>query len=445
MFFSTQLLFNFCFINFSAFFQLSVKESLYLCCMINYKKFTLKNGLTLLVHRDSSSPIAVLNLLYKVGSRDENPEKTGFAHLFEHLMFSGSKNVKSFDNELQMVGGENNAFTCNDYTNYYITLPKENIETALWIESDRMLYPNITQKNLDTQRSVVIEEFNQRYLNKPYGDIWLLLRPLAYKTHPYQWATIGKNVEHIQNATLADVKQFFDLHYSPSNAIMSIVADIEPEKIYELVEKWFGDIPDRPKSLHKIPKELQQTELRTLTVERDVPSSCLYKAYKMCNRHDKDYYVCDLMTDILSSGRSSRMYQHLLKDMNLFSSVNAFISGDVDEGLVIVTAHLLPQVDMKVAEAAIDAEIEKICTTNVSEHELEKVKNKIESSQIFSETSIMNKAMLLCYYEMLGRMDLINSELDCYRKITAEDIKRVAKNVFKNEQCSTLYYKTKNI
>jgi predicted Zn-dependent peptidase len=343
-----------------------------------------------------------------------------------------------------MVGGENNAFTCNDYTNYYITLPKENIETALWIESDRMLYPNITQENLNTQRSVVVEEFNQRYLNKPYGDIWLLLRPLAYKVHPYQWATIGKNVEHIKNVSLADVKQFFDLHYSPSNAIISIVADIEPEKIHELVEKWFGDITDRPKNSHKIPVEPQQTKLRTLSVERDVPSSCLYKAYKMCNRLDKDYYVCDLMTDILSGGKSSRMYQHLIKDMNLFSSVNAFISGDVDEGLLIVTARLLPNVDMQTAEAALDAEIEKIFTENVSEHELEKVKNKIESSQIFTETSIMNKAMLLCYYEMLNNIDLINSELDYYRAITADDIQRVAKDVFRNERCSTLYYECRN-
>ncbi|MDR2293269.1 MAG: insulinase family protein [Prevotellaceae bacterium] len=410
--------------------------------MIEYKKFILKNGLTLLVHRDSSSPIAVVNMLYKVGARDENPEKTGFAHLFEHLMFSGSKNVKSFDGELQIAGGENNAFTCNDYTNYYITLPKENIETALWIESDRMLYPNITQQNIDTQRNVVIEEFNQRYLNQPYGDVWLLLRPLAYKVHPYRWATIGKSIEHIKNAKLDDVEHFFDLHYSPNNAIISIVADIEHEKIYELVEKWFGEIPYRTNVRRRLPAEPQQTELRTLTVERNVPLTCLYKAYKICNRQNPDYYVYDLLTDILSSGKSSRLYQNLIKNTKLFAGVNAFISGDIDEGLLIVSARLLPDVDIKQAEAAINNEIEKMRTTKAFEYELEKVKNKVEASQIYSETSILNKAMMLGYYEMLGNIDLINDELKYYRAITAADIMRVSENVFANERCSTLYYKS---
>ena len=410
--------------------------------MIDYKKFTLKNGLTLLTHRDSSSPIAVLNVLYKVGARDENPEKTGFAHLFEHLMFCGSRNVKSFDSELQIVGGENNAFTCNDYTNYYITLPKQNLETALWLEADRMLSPNITQQNLDTQRSVVIEEFNQRYLNQPYGDVWLLLRPLAYKIHPYNWATIGKNVDHIKNATLGDVKNFFDAHYFPSNAIISIVSDIDHEKIYRLVEKWFGEIPNRQKTDSHIPQEPQQTELRTLTVERDVPLTYLYKAYKMCNRHNPDYYVCDLLTDILSSGKSSRMYKKLIKNTDLFAGVNAFISGDIDDGLLIVCANLLPNADLKTAEKAVDDEIEKMCMRKVNKYELDKVKNKIEASQIYSETSIMNKAMILCYYEMLGNIDLMNLEADYYQAITASDIMRVAQNVFVDERCSTLYYKS---
>ncbi|MDR0420576.1 MAG: insulinase family protein [Prevotellaceae bacterium] len=410
--------------------------------MIEYKKFILKNGLTLLTHRDASSPVAVINVLYKVGARNEHPEKTGFAHLFEHLMFSGSKNVKSFDKELQIAGGENNAFTCSDYTNYYITLPKENIETALWIESDRMLYPNITQQNVDTQRSVVIEEFNQRYLNQPYGDIWLLLRPLAYKVHPYRWATIGKSIEHIKNATLDDVKCFFDAYYSPNNAIISIVADIEHEKIYELVEKWFGEIPDRPTVNCELPQEPQQTELRTLTVERNVPLTYLYKAYKMCNRKNADYYTCDLLTDILAGGKSSRLYRNLIKKTNLFASANAFISGDLDEGLLIVSAHLLPDVDIKKAEEAIDGEIDKMRTTKVSEYELAKVNNKIESSQIYSETSIMNKAMMLGYYEMLGNIDLINSELDYYKAITVDDIMKVSQDVFSDERCSVLYYKS---
>jgi predicted Zn-dependent peptidase len=410
--------------------------------MIEYKKFILKNGLTLLTHRDKSSPVAVINLLYKVGARDENPEKTGFAHLFEHLMFGGSKNVKSFDGELQIAGGENNAFTCNDYTNYYISLPKENIETALWIESDRMLYPDITQHNIDIQRKVVVEEFNQRYLNQPYGDVWLLLRPLAYKVHPYRWATIGKSIEHIKNATLDDVKHFFDLYYSPNNAIISIVADIEHEKIYELVEKWFGEIPCKPHVRRRLPEEPQQTELRTLAVERNVPLTCLYKAYKMCNRENADYYVCDLITDMLSGGKSSRLYQNLIKNTNLFAGANAFISDEIDEGLLIISARLLPDADIKKAEDKIDSEIEKMRTASACEYELEKVKNKVEASQIYSETNILNKAMMLAYYEMLGNIDLINSELKYYRAITADDIMRVSKNVFADERCSTLYYKS---
>ena len=410
--------------------------------MIDYKKFTLKNGLTLLTHRDSSSPMAVVNILYKVGARNENPEKTGFAHLFEHLMFSGSRNVKSFDGELQLVGGESNAFTCNDYTNYYITLPKQNLETALWLESDRMLQANITQQNLDIQRNVVIEEFNQRYINQPYGDVWLLLRPLAYKTHPYSWATIGKNVEHIKNATLEDVTKFFDAHYFPGNAIISIVADMAHEKIYNLVEKWFGEIPDKQKNDFIIPQEQQQTELRTLTVERDVPLTYLYKAYKMCNRHNPDYYVCDVLTDVLSSGKSSRMYKNLITKTNMFAGANAFISGDIDDGLLIVCANLLPNVDLELAEKTIDKEIEKMCTKKVSKYELDKVKNKIEAAQIYSETSIMNKAMFMCYYEMLGNIDLMNTEFDYYRAITANDIMHVSQNVFVDERCSTLYYKS---
>ncbi|MDR1347635.1 MAG: insulinase family protein [Prevotellaceae bacterium] len=410
--------------------------------MIEYKKFILKNGLTLLVHRDRSSTVASVNVLYRVGARNENPQKTGFAHLFEHLMFSGSKNIKSFDGELQVAGGESNAFTCNDYTNYYITLPKENIETALWAESDRMLYPNITQHNLDTQRSVVVEEFNQRYLNQPYGDVWLLLRPLAYKVHPYRWATIGKNIEHIKNATLNDAKCFFDLHYSPCNAIVSIVADMEYEKIYRLVEKWFGEIPARPAANCKLPQEPKQMEPRSLTVERKVPLTCIYKSYKMFRRENPDYYVCDLLTDIFASGKSSRLYVNLVKNANLFASANAFISGDIDEGLLTISASLLPNVDIKKAEAAIESEIRKMRTEKISGYELEKVKNKAEASHVYSETDILNKAMMLGYYEMLGNIDLINEELDYYRAITADDIMKVSENIFNDEKCSTLYYKS---
>lgn len=408
--------------------------------MVNYKRYTLDNGLTLIVHRDTSSPIAAVNTLYKVGSRNESPDKTGFAHLFEHLMFSGSANAPDFDKAIQMASGENNAFTGSDYTNYYITLPKENIETALWLESDRLLAPDITEHNIEVQKSVVIEEFNQRYLNQPYGDIWLLLRPLAYKVHPYSWSTIGKKVEHIQDAATKDVQTFFNTYYTPSNAIISIVADMEEEELYRLVNKWYNDIPNRNTVRTEIPKEPEQTEARELTVYRDVPSDAIYKAYKMCSRFDTDYYICDMVSDILSNGRSARMYRKLVQEKQLFSSISAYLTGELDEGLFIITGRLLPDVSMDIAEQTIEKELQLLANEFVTDYELEKVKNKVESAQIFSDTSVLNKAMTLGYYEMLGDPSLINRELDIYRSISKDDIKRVAATLFNPNHCSTLHY-----
>lgn len=408
--------------------------------MISYRRYTLKNGLTLIVHRDSSSPIAAVNMLYKVGSRNELPEKTGFAHLFEHLMFSGSANAPDFDEAVQMASGENNAFTGSDYTNYYITLPKENLETALWLESDRLLSPNITEHNIEVQKSVVVEEFNQRYLNQPYGDVWLLLRPLAYKVHPYSWSTIGKKVEHIQGATVEDVQNFFNTYYTSSNAILSIVADIAEDEVFRLVEKWFADIPNRKIEQRPIPKEPQQTEAREQTAHRDVPSNAVYKAYKMCNRMDTDYYVCDIISDILSNGRSARMYRRLVQERQLFSSISAYLTGELDEGLFIITGRLLPDVPMSVAEQAIEEELRLLASEQVTDYELEKVKNKVESTQIFADTSVLNKAMMLGYYEMLGDTSLVNNELTIYQNISKDDIKRVAAKLFSPSHCSTLHY-----
>ena len=408
--------------------------------MVSYKRYTLANGLTLVVHRDPLSPIAAVNTLYKVGSRNESPDKTGFAHLFEHLMFSGSANVPVFDEAVQLASGENNAFTSNDYTNYYITLPKENIETALWLEADRMLSPNITEHNVEVQKSVVVEEFNQRYLNQPYGDVWLHLRPLAYKAHPYSWSTIGKKVEHINDATIEDVRQFFNNHYTPDNAIISIVADLNEDEVFELVKKWFGDIPTRSVKQNPIPSEPEQHEERKQTVKRDVPSDAIYKAYKMCKRLDADYYTHDLISDILSNGKSARLYRKLVQEKQLFSSLSAYLTGDIDEGLFVVVGRLIPGIEMEVAEQAIEDELYKLTEEPVSDYELEKVKNRVEASQIFSDISILNKAMSLGFYEMLGDISLMNRELELYRKITKEDVRRVAKTLFVPQHCSTLYY-----
>jgi len=408
--------------------------------MIHYERFELSNGLKVLFHKDIDTPIAAVNLLYNVGARDEHPDKTGFAHLFEHLMFGGSVNIPDFDTPLQMVGGENNAFTNNDYTNYYIVLPKDNLETALWLESDRMLSLAFSKKSLKVQKNVVIEEFKQRYLNQPYGDIWLYLRPLAYKIHPYMWSTIGKEISHIENATIEDVKEFFFQHYAPNNAILTVAGNFEIEYVREMVEKWFGGIERREVKLRNIPQEPLQTEKRTLTLERDVPYNAIYKTYHIGGRNDNDYYVFDLLSDVLSSGKSSRLYQKLVKEVNIFSNVDAYISGDIEPGLFVFSGNLMEGVSMETAEKAIDDEIQAICTKMVSEYEFEKVKNKMESNWVFSEMHILNKAMNLGFYELIGDAELINSEIDKYRAVTREDLLQAASKTFIDTNCSVLYY-----
>ncbi|WP_047447683.1 M16 family metallopeptidase [Alistipes sp. ZOR0009] len=408
--------------------------------MIDFSKYTLSNGLTVIAHRDGSSPIAAFNLLYKVGARNENPNRTGFAHLFEHLMFSGSKNAPSFDDPLQMAGGENNAFTNNDYTNYYETLPKENIETAFWLESDRMFGLNINEQSLSVQKNVVTEEFNQRYLNQPYGDIWLLLRSLAYQVHPYQWPTIGKEISHITNATLTEVTDFYNKFYSPNNAILSVVGDFDERYIFEMANKWFGDIPAQYMGDDLIPQEPIQTELRELEVERDVPTSALYKVYHMCDRLDSRYYATDMLSDILSNGKSARMYRSLVQDQRLFTEVNAYLTGDVDPGLFVFSGKLSKGVSFEQAEKAIATEVDKLLSEKISEYELEKVKNKYETSIVFGETSILNKGMNLGYYQMLGDAAMINTEVDKYRSVAAEELIDVASKLLVDSNSSTLRY-----
>lgn len=412
--------------------------------MINYKRKVLNNGLTCLAHRDSSTTQVAVNIIYKVGSKDEQPDKTGFAHLFEHLMFGGSENVKEFDTPIQIAAGENNAYTNNDYTDYYIVIPASNIETALWLESDRMNNLTINEETLSLQKKVVVEEFNQRYLNKPYGDLWLLLRPLVYKVHPYRWATIGIKPEHIKDASLDDVKAFYHKYYRPSNAIISVAGDLDEEYVFSLIEKWFGDIDKGTTPPKQIPSEPIQTAPRREEVERDVPSSLIYIAYHMDKRLSSEFHVCDVISDILSNGSSSRMYQNLIKKDALFTSINAYITGDIDEGIFVVMGQVNNGVDLKLAENALLKELDNLKTSPISDYELQKVKNKFEVNTIFGEINVMNKAINLCYYEMLGDIELINRDVDNYKKITSEDIIITAKKVFNINNSTTLIYKQKN-
>jgi predicted Zn-dependent peptidase len=408
--------------------------------MIQFEKFKLKNNLTVIVHQDKSTPMACLNIIYDVGARDEDENKTGFAHLFEHLMFGGSINIPNYDEPLQLVGGENNAFTTNDITNYYCTVPSENLETAFWLESDRMLSLAFDKKSLEVQRSVVIEEFKQRYLNQPYGDVWLLLRPLIYNVHPYKWATIGKEIKHIEDATMEDVKAFFKEHYNPSNAVLVVAGDVEVGQVKALAEKWFEPIDAGLKPKRNLPVEPPQTEYRSLTVERDVPISSIYRAYRMCARTDEEYHTVDLLSDILSRGNSSRLYKNLIKDKQLFSDINAYVMGDFDKGLFVISGKINDGITVEEAEAGIDAEITKMQNQLVPADELQKCKNKVESTVTYSEADVLNKATNLAISELLGDANLINLEIENYQKVTAEGIKQQATKILQKTNCSTLFY-----
>ncbi len=408
--------------------------------MIHYNRFTLSNGLRFLVHEDPSTPMAVLNILYDVGAKDEEPDKTGFAHLFEHLMFGGSVHIPQFDLPLQRVGGENNAFTSNDLTNYYITLPAVNLETAFWLESDRMLSLAFSEKSLDVQRQVVCEEFKQRYLNQPYGDVWLKLRPLAYKVHPYQWATIGKELAHIEQATMDDVKAFFYRHYSPQNAIAVVAGDVRTEEVQVLAEKWFGSIPAGEKYLRNLPAEPVQTEEQRLTVEADVPVDSIYMAFHIPARTDSRFYAADLISDVLSRGHSSRLYRKLIKEQGVFTEINAYQTGSTDPGLLVIEGKPAEGVSPEQAEAVVWEELQQLKDEPLLDYELDKVKNKIEATMIFGHMSILEKAMNLAYFELLGNADDINFETAKYQAVTAEQLRALAADTFRKENSSTLTY-----
>ncbi len=408
--------------------------------MIEFEKFELDNGLKVIVHKDVSTPIVSLNILYNVGSRDEDPDRTGFAHLFEHLMFGGSVNIPKYDVPLENAGGENNAFTNSDITNYYLTIPRQNLNLAFWLESDRMLDLAFSERSLNVQKNVVIEEFKQSYLNQPYGDVWLMLKPLAYKVHPYQWATIGKEIGHIEHATIEEVKAFYRKYYNPNNAILTVAGNVNPDEIKQLAQKWFGPISRGDSYQRSLPIEPVQTEARSFSVERKVPYNAIYKVFHMCSRKDPQYHAADLLSDILSNGDSARLNINLVKQKQLFSSIDAYITGDVDNGLFVFSGKLVQNVKMETAEHALNEEIEKICSELVENDELQKVKNKIESTLEFSEMHTLNKAMNLCYSELLGDAGLVNKEIDKYNAVSMEDIKTNAMEIFRKENCSTLYY-----
>ena len=412
--------------------------------MTHFEKFQLDNGLQVIVHEDHSTPMAVLNVVYDVGSRDEDPQKTGFAHLFEHLMFGGSANIKDFETPLQVAGGENNAFTTNDLTNYYIQLPAENIETAFWLESDRMLSLAFSEKSLEVQRKVVSEEFKEHYINKPYGDVWFKMRELAYEIHPYQWMTIGKNLQHIENARLQDVKAFFFRHYTPANAILVVAGHVTLPLVRRLAEKWFGNIAGGQKYHRQLPREPKQQAARRLDMRSDVPLDALYKSYHMASRLEKNYYVTDLLTEILGGGASSRLHQSLVKEKRLFSNIECYHTGSTDEGLVGIEGKLIKGVSLEDANLAVEEELDKLKGEKIADKELVKVINKTESAIEFEDMSVMNRATSLAIYALLGDASLMNTELGKYQAVTAENLLQVAGQVFDARNSNTIFYHSNN-
>jgi len=412
--------------------------------MIQFEKFVLNNGLRVIVHQDLSTPMAVMDIMYDVGARDEESARTGFAHLFEHLMFGGSMHIANYDEPLQMAGGENNAYTTNDLTNYYIQLPAENLETAFWLESDRMLSLAFNEKSLDVQRKVVCEEFKEHYLTKPYGDTWHRMRELAYKVHPYRWMTIGKELSHIENASLKDVKDFFFKFYRPVNAVMVVAGNVTVEKVKALAEKWFGDIPSGEKYKRNLPAEPEQKKERKAEVKAKVPLDAFYKAWHMPARLDRKYYIADLITDILSGGGSSRLFQSLVKEKRLFSNIECYHFGSTDAGLLAIEGKLVKGISMDTAEKAVEEELDKMKNDPVSVNELQKVKNKTESTIAFEDMSVMSRANSLAYYELLGDAAWMNFELEKYASVTVEDIVEQSRAIFRQSNSNTLYYLSEN-
>ncbi len=411
--------------------------------MIKYERFTLTNGLRVLFHQEPATPMAVVNVLYDVGARDENPNQTGFAHLFEHLMFGGSKHIADFDAPLQAAGGQSNAFTSNDITNYYDVLPAQNLDTALWLESDRMLSLAFTPKSLDVQRQVVIEEFKQRYLNQPYGDAWLHLRPLAYLKHPYRWATIGKNIKQIEDATMDDVRSFFHKHYHPGNAILCIVGNFDLAFVKDRVAYYFGNIPQQVNNIRKLPTEPEQTKFRLKRIQRKVPVGSFYYAFKMGKRLSDSYYLSDLLSDFIGNEKTGILYTELQRKKRLVSEITAYITGSVDEGLFIITGKLNPNRSFEELDEALWPVIAKIQNKKMSKSALQQLILKLRTAKAFQDQGLLNRAMNLCYYELLDTADIVNTESLRYEQITTTQLQQHAIELLDKNKCSLLQIQPK--
>lgn len=409
--------------------------------MIHFEKYILPNGLTVIAHQDKTSPLAIVNTLYKVGARDEQADKTGFAHLFEHFMFEGSINIPEFDTPLQMASGENNAFTNSDITNYYDMLPAENIETAFWLESDRMLSLNFEEESLNTQKKVVMEEFKEHYINQPYGDVWHKISNMAYKVHPYRWPTIGLELSHIEKITMEDFKKFFFHYYRPNNATVVVASNLAPDKIFKMAEKWYGNIPKgETPVVRNLPKEPRQTEKRIEEVHAKVPVNAFYKTWQMCDRNHPDYYAADLLRDILSTGASSRLYQKLVKEQKIFSSISSYLSETIDDGLFFVEGKLNKDVSMEQAENSINEIVQQLATDIIEEKELTKVKNKVATLLAFNNVSTMNRAMNIAFADMLGDANEVNHDIEKYQSVTSNQLREVASKIFVEAQSCVLKY-----
>jgi len=408
--------------------------------VILYNTFNLDNGLRVIHHLDKSKSATVLNVLYNVGARDENPKRTGFAHLFEHLMFGGSENIPSFDVALQKAGGTNNAFTSNDLTNYYIEIPAENIETAFWLESDRMKQLAFSEASLSVQKGVVVEEFKQRYLNQPYGKAYMHIRENAYQTHPYRWATIGKEIAHIEDATLEDVKSFFYQFYNPNNAILCIAGNIELEQVKHLSKKWFGPIPKGDRNKNIYPTEPKQTKEKRYEAKQENAQQAIYMAFHKASKKDKTHYAADLLSDLLANGKTSFLYSKLVEQQALFTTLSVYVGDDLDPGLLYIIGMIDNDKDLEEAEIALWREIEKFKSQFADEKELQRKKNKLITAKTYQETNILNKAMALCMAENEGNIEDVNKVNKYYNSVSMNEIKQLSNNILIKDNCTTILY-----
>ena len=425
---------------------------------LQFQRHILANGLRLIVHEDHSTPLASCNVVYNVGSRDENPDMTGMAHLFEHFMFTGSRNIADFDAQLQRVGAINNAYTTQDITHYYITLPAVNIEHALWLESDRMLELAFQQEKLDIQKHVVIEEFKENFLNRPYGDMWMLYNQFYFQKHPYQWLPIGKEISHIEKVTMDNMKAFFYTFYRPNNAVLTISGNVKFEEIVPLVEKWFGAIPAGPVSSvetrhgtslqdtreKQFPQEDPPTQHRLFEVHRKVPADMLFKGWPTCGRLDSDFYAYDMLSDLFGSGQSSYLYKKFVMEEAVFTDISAYITGTLDPGIFIIGGRPAEGVSIEEADQKLNDFLYQLPENCISAHDLQKVKNRVESIILQNDIKIEDRSSSLAVAESFSCAEDFNDETNRYFAVTEEQINTLCHNIFRQEQEATMFYRTIN-